>query len=212
MWNIMFAVSCVIAVSMDPLFFYLPIVNRDKKCVWLDKRLKIIAYSLRSVTDLIYLLNIILQFICPYIDEVSLKLGRTMVVNDPRQIAKRYFFSRYFVIDVLAILPIPQVRDTFLLLNCFANVISSSTARRPGFYHVIRLYIYVSLVSSYFSPNCRKTCVILRNDSYTHFLQQSHNKLTWLVIFYYFFTKRKQKKTKKIIKYYQPRQLVVALL
>jgi len=141
MWNIMFAVSCVIAVSMDPLFFYLPIVNRDKKCVWLDKRLKIIAYSLRSVTDLIYLLNIILQFICPYIDEVSLKLGRTMVVNDPRQIAKRYFFSRYFVIDVLAILPIPQVRDTFLLLNCFANVISSSTARRPGFYPVIRLYI-----------------------------------------------------------------------
>jgi hypothetical protein len=141
MWNIMFAVSCVIAVSMDPLFFYLPIVNRDKKCVWLDKRLKIIAYSLRSVTDLIYLSNIILQFICPYIDEVSLKLGRTMVVNDPRQIAKRYFFSRYFVIDVLAILPLPQVRDTFLLLNCFANVISSSTARRTGFYPVIRLYI-----------------------------------------------------------------------
>jgi hypothetical protein len=34
----------------------------------------------------------------------------------------------------------------------------------------------------------------------------------WLVIFYYFFTKRKQNKTKKIIKYYQPRQLVVGLL
>jgi hypothetical protein len=33
-----------------------------------------------------------------------------------------------------------------------------------------------------------------------------------LVIFYYFFTKRKQNKTKKIIKYYQPRQLVVGLL
>jgi hypothetical protein len=28
---------------------------------------------------------------------------------------------------------------------------------------------------------------IKRNDSYTHFLQQLHNKLTWLVIFYYFF-------------------------
>jgi F0F1-type ATP synthase membrane subunit a len=26
-----------------------------------------------------------------------------------------------------------------------------------------------------------------RNDSYTNFSQQSHNKLTWLVIFYYFF-------------------------
>jgi hypothetical protein len=27
----------------------------------------------------------------------------------------------------------------------------------------------------------------LRNDSYTHFSQQPHNKLTWLLIFYYFF-------------------------
>jgi hypothetical protein len=27
----------------------------------------------------------------------------------------------------------------------------------------------------------------MRNDLYTHFLQQPHNKLTWLVIFYFFF-------------------------
>jgi hypothetical protein len=52
----------------------------------------------------------------------------------------------------------------------------------------------------------------MRNDPYTHFSQQPHNKLTWLVIFYYFFIKRKENKTKKIIKYYQPRQLVVGLL
>jgi hypothetical protein len=38
---------------------------------------------------------------------------------------------------------------------------------------------------------------IKRNDPYTHFSQQPHNKLMWLVIFYYFFTKRKQNKTKK---------------
>jgi hypothetical protein len=36
-----------------------------------------------------------------------------------------------------------------------------------------------------------------KNDLYTHFSQQPHNKPMWLVIFYYFFTKRKQKKTKK---------------
>jgi cyclic nucleotide gated channel len=108
-WNIMFAVSCVIAVSMDPLFFYLPIINAEKKCVGEDEKLKIVANTLRSVTDFIYLLNIILQFICPYIDEASRKLGRTEVVTDRRQIAKRYFFSRYFAIDILAILPLPQV-------------------------------------------------------------------------------------------------------
>ncbi|XP_059428823.1 cyclic nucleotide-gated ion channel 1-like [Corylus avellana] len=108
-WNIMFAVSCVIAVSVDPLFFYLPVINGDAKCVWLDKRLKIVAITLRSVTDFIYVMNIIIQFICPYIDEDSRKLGRIIIVRDPQQIANRYFFSRYFVIDVLAVLPIPQV-------------------------------------------------------------------------------------------------------
>jgi hypothetical protein len=45
--------------------------------------------------------------------------------------------------------------------------------------------------------------IIMRNDPYTHFSQQPHNKLTWLVIFYFFFTKRKEKKRKEIIKYYQ---------
>jgi hypothetical protein len=49
-----------------------------------------------------------------------------------------------------------------------------------------------------------KTSVLLprkdmrkRNDLYTHFSQQLHNKLMWLVIFYCFFTKTKQNKTKK---------------
>ncbi|XP_059433795.1 cyclic nucleotide-gated ion channel 1-like [Corylus avellana] len=108
-WNMMFAVSCVIAVSMDPLFFYIPIINGDNKCLSTDRRLKITAYTLRFVTDFIYVLNIILQSICPYIDEDSRKLGRIVVVRDRWQIAHRYFFSRLFVIDVLAILPLPQV-------------------------------------------------------------------------------------------------------
>jgi len=147
-WNIMFAVSCAIAVSVDPLFYYLPLINTDKKCVWLDKRLKIVAITLRSVTDFIYLLNIILQFICPYIDEASRKLGRTEVVTDPRQIAKRYFFSRYFVIDVLAILPLPQVRGgTFLLLNCFACMyiayIDISYVRTLIGYNLSRFYLQI---------------------------------------------------------------------
>jgi hypothetical protein len=45
--------------------------------------------------------------------------------------------------------------------------------------------------------NRRGPILYMRNDSYTHFSQQPHNKLTWLVIFYYFFTKRKENKTKK---------------
>jgi hypothetical protein len=54
--------------------------------------------------------------------------------------------------------------------------------------------------------------IFLRNDPYTHFSQQLYNKLTWLVIFYYFFCFVLFSFCKKIIKYYQPRQLVVGLL
>ena len=104
-WNVMFIVSCMIAVSLDPLFFYLPVIHEDRKYLALDTKLKIIAICLRSVTNFIHLLNIILQFLCPYIDEDERKLGRTKAVTDAWPIAKRYLWS-YFIFDILAILPL----------------------------------------------------------------------------------------------------------
>ncbi|KAL4594933.1 hypothetical protein ACB092_12G055000 [Castanea dentata] len=109
MWNRMFVVLCTIAVSVDPLFFYLPVINEDNKCLALDDKLKIIVICLRSVTDMIYVLNIILQFLCP------VKLARTVIVKDAWPIAKSYL-SSYFLMDILAILPIPQVLGAFWYL------------------------------------------------------------------------------------------------
>nr|XP_023876994.1 cyclic nucleotide-gated ion channel 1-like isoform X3 [Quercus suber]POE80364.1 cyclic nucleotide-gated ion channel 1 [Quercus suber] len=109
MWNMMFVVSCTIAVSVDPLFFYLPVIKEDNKCLALDDKLKITVICLRSVTDMIYVLNIILQFLCP------VKLARTMIIKDAWPIAKRYLLS-YFLMDILAILPIPQVLGAFWYL------------------------------------------------------------------------------------------------
>jgi cyclic nucleotide gated channel len=60
-WNVIFIVSCVFSVLLDPLFLYIPIINDDIKCVSLDNNLKIAALVLRSATDLCYLLNIIFQ-------------------------------------------------------------------------------------------------------------------------------------------------------
>ncbi|XP_042979404.1 cyclic nucleotide-gated ion channel 1-like [Carya illinoinensis] len=108
-WRMIFVVSCVIAVSVDPLFFYIPVIKERESCLALDKRLHIIAICLRAVTDLIYMVNIILQFICPYIDNGARKVGRIKVVTDAWPIAKRYMSSWYFRIDILAILPLPQV-------------------------------------------------------------------------------------------------------
>lgn len=47
-WNVIFVLSCVIAILLDPLFFYLPVINGDKKCIELDKRLWNRALFLRS--------------------------------------------------------------------------------------------------------------------------------------------------------------------
>ncbi|XP_065634439.1 cyclic nucleotide-gated ion channel 1 [Quercus suber] len=107
-WNKIFVVLCVIAVSLDPLFFYIPVTSEDNKCVRLDKKLRTTAIVLRSISDIIHIVHMILQFRTGFIDEASQKLGKPLLVKDARTIARRYFWP-YFLIDILVILPIPQV-------------------------------------------------------------------------------------------------------
>jgi cyclic nucleotide gated channel len=94
----MFLLSCMIAVlCVDPWFLYLPVINQDDKCLTLDKRLTVTALCLRWVIDMIYVGKIILQYF-------RRRPGQTGLVS--------YF---EFAIDILAVLPIPEVRKTFLL-------------------------------------------------------------------------------------------------
>ena len=96
------------AVSLDPLFFYIPKVNRDKQCVDLESKLEITASVLRSFTDIFYILHIIFQFQTGFIAPPSRVFGRGVLVEDLSAIARRYV-SSYFFIDILAVLPLPQV-------------------------------------------------------------------------------------------------------
>ncbi|KAG6387765.1 hypothetical protein SASPL_152957 [Salvia splendens] len=107
-WNKIFVLSCLIAISLDPLFFYIPIINGEKKCLDLDKKLEIAASILRSFTDIFYLTHIIFQFRTGFIDPYSRVFGRGVLVEDSWKIAKRYLTS-YFIIDILAVLPLPQI-------------------------------------------------------------------------------------------------------
>ncbi|KAG8390394.1 hypothetical protein BUALT_Bualt01G0078800 [Buddleja alternifolia] len=107
-WNKIFVLSCVIAVSLDPLFFYIPIIDGDKKCLDLDKRLERTASILRSITDIFYIIHIIFQFRTGFIAPYSRVFGRGVLVEDSWEIAKRYL-SSYFIIDILAVLPLPQI-------------------------------------------------------------------------------------------------------
>ncbi|BFG23528.1 hypothetical protein CerSpe_098020 [Prunus speciosa] len=119
-WIKIFIISCVFAVSLDPLFFYIPIVNEDMKCLILDKNLKAIALSFRSLTDRFYLVDIIFQILISLTtpklpgDSAVTKKHKEAPVNgnksvkDALAIANRICRS-YILVDILAVLPIPQV-------------------------------------------------------------------------------------------------------
>ncbi|KAJ8747905.1 hypothetical protein K2173_012795 [Erythroxylum novogranatense] len=42
-WNKIFVLSCLVAVSLDPLFFYVPVIDDDKKCLSLDEKMEVTA-------------------------------------------------------------------------------------------------------------------------------------------------------------------------
>ncbi|XP_023872582.1 cyclic nucleotide-gated ion channel 1 isoform X2 [Quercus suber] len=115
-WNKVFVLSCVISVAVDPVFFYIPVIqenhnkdkNEDYKCLDADEKLATIACVLRSLFDAFYVLHIIFQFRTGFIAPSSQVFGRGETITDPVAIAKRYL-STYFLIDILSILPLPQV-------------------------------------------------------------------------------------------------------
>ncbi|ONI23400.1 hypothetical protein PRUPE_2G186900 [Prunus persica] len=107
-WNKIFVITCVIAVSVDPLFLYTAVVDGENKCVGVDKRLLIITCVLRSFIDVFHILHIIFQFRTGFIAPSSRVFGRGELIDDPVAIAKRYL-SSYFIIDILAVFPLPQV-------------------------------------------------------------------------------------------------------
>nr|XP_048334488.1 cyclic nucleotide-gated ion channel 1-like [Ziziphus jujuba var. spinosa] len=107
-WNKIFVLSCVIAISLDPLFLYIPTIDTNQQCLSLDTPLEITACVLRTFTDIFYVVHIIFQFRTGFIAPSSRVFGRGELIDDPVAIAKRYL-STYFIIDVLAILPLPQV-------------------------------------------------------------------------------------------------------
>ncbi|RWW32174.1 hypothetical protein GW17_00003161 [Ensete ventricosum] len=106
--NRLFVASCILSMAVDPLFFYLPVIDQDSNCVGIDRKLAATATTLRTLIDAFYLIRMALQFRTAYIAPSSRVFGRGELVIDPTQIAIRYL-RRYFIIDFLAVLPLPQV-------------------------------------------------------------------------------------------------------
>ncbi|KAI3693450.1 hypothetical protein L6452_33285 [Arctium lappa] len=114
-WNKIFVIISIIAVSLDPLFFYIPVMDSNKNCLDVDNNMKIISCVLRTLIDLIYILHILFEFRTGFLAPASRIVGRGELIEDSFAIAKRYFCS-YFFIDLLSILPLPQMIGSFWYL------------------------------------------------------------------------------------------------
>ncbi|XP_061347453.1 cyclic nucleotide-gated ion channel 17 [Gastrolobium bilobum] len=110
-WNRVFIISCLVALFLDPLYFYLPSVRGNagsSSCVRTDTDLRIVVTFLRTIADIFYLLHLLIKFRTAYVAPSSRVFGRGELVMDPKKIATRYIKSDFFI-DLIATLPLPQV-------------------------------------------------------------------------------------------------------
>lgn len=115
-WNRVFIISCLVALFVDPLYFYLPMVggNENSSCVKTDLKLRIVVTCFRTLADIFYLLHVIIKFRTAYVAPNTRVFGRGELVMDPKKIARRYIRSDFFI-DLIATLPLPQIVIWFII-------------------------------------------------------------------------------------------------
>ncbi|WOK94280.1 hypothetical protein Cni_G02982 [Canna indica] len=122
-WNKFFVISCLVAIFIDPLFFFLLSVQKDNKCIVLNWSLATAIAVVRSLTDFIYLLHMLLQFRLAYVAPESRVVGAGDLVDQPKKIALHYLHG-YFLFDLFVVLPLPQV----MILAVIPYYVGSSEA------------------------------------------------------------------------------------
>ncbi|XVF60344.1 hypothetical protein PTKIN_Ptkin08bG0037600 [Pterospermum kingtungense] len=105
-WNHVFLIICIMALFIDPLYFFLPYVG-GPACLESDSHTGVVITVFRSMADLLYLLNMLMKFRTGFFAPNSRGFGRGELVMDAREIAMRYL-KKDFVIDLAATLPLPQ--------------------------------------------------------------------------------------------------------
>ncbi|CAH8284489.1 unnamed protein product [Eruca vesicaria subsp. sativa] len=107
-WTKFFAFSCLLAIFIDPLFFFLILVKQNDKCIVIDWPMAKAFVAVRSVTDVLFSVNILLQFRLAYVAPESTVVGAGQLVDHPRKIARHYFFGK-FLLDLFIVMPFPQI-------------------------------------------------------------------------------------------------------
>lgn len=116
-WNKVFLLVCATGLFVDPLFLYTISVNNTCMCLLVDGWLALTITAVRSMTDLLHLWNIWLQFkiACrwPYPggdSDGDTNKGDETRLRTSRRVAPPYVKKKgTFFFDLFVILPLPQV-------------------------------------------------------------------------------------------------------
>ncbi|KAJ9702874.1 hypothetical protein PVL29_004563 [Vitis rotundifolia] len=79
-----------------------------------DLNLGIVVTCFRTIADIFYLLHMAVKFRTAYVSPSSRVFGRGELVMDPKEIARRYLKSDFFI-DLVATLPLPQIVIWFII-------------------------------------------------------------------------------------------------
>ncbi|GAQ78047.1 cyclic nucleotide-gated ion channel [Klebsormidium nitens] len=151
-WNRVFLLSLLSGTVVDPLFFYLLAVDLSELCVYVHEPFAIAVTVLRTMNDVLYILNMWLQFRTAYVSRSSLKLGIGALVTSPRKVAMNYVhvLRGGLALDILVILPCPQFTIWILVPHLMTSGSTASATTVLLFallvQFIIRLFRYCALV------------------------------------------------------------------
>ncbi|KAI3746171.1 hypothetical protein L6452_08594 [Arctium lappa] len=137
------------------------ILIEDNKCIIISWPMMLTIVAFRSMTDLIYLMHILVQFRLAFISPESRVVGAGALVDHPKKIALHYL-SGFFFLDLFIVLPLPQI----ILLCILPNAIASSGANHAN--NLLRSSVLVQYV-----PRLYRFLPLLAGQSPTGFIFES---------------------------------------
>ncbi|KAL2613028.1 hypothetical protein R1flu_024720 [Riccia fluitans] len=107
-WNKLFCISSLIAIFIDPMFFFLFSVREDYNCLVFNNAAAVTVTVVRTLTDTVHICHIFLQFRLAYVANASRVQNAGQLEDDPKKVAMHYL-QGWFVLDLFTALPLPQL-------------------------------------------------------------------------------------------------------
>lgn len=101
---------CVLALAIDPLFFFIPVIDSHRFCFTVDKKLGARVCVFRTFNDTFYFIHIIFHFVTEiFAPRVKVSYLRGEYIEHSKAPIRKRRFLFYFIVDIVSVLPIPQV-------------------------------------------------------------------------------------------------------